>query len=74
MEKLLMEYQALGENERGKGLNMTSLKDKMFVHHLIKPYADLTEDEKKLDRNIITKLPDILRMLDQNKEDGDSSN
>jgi len=74
MEKLLMGYRALGENERGKGLDMKSLKDKMFVHHLIKPYADLTEDEKKLDRNFITKLPDILRMLDQNKEDGDSNN
>lgn len=74
MEKLLMGYRALGENERGKGLDMKSLKDKMFVHHLIKPYADLTEGEKGLDRNFITKLPDILRMLDQNKEDGDSSN
>jgi hypothetical protein len=74
MEKLLMGYRALGENERGKGLNLKLLKDNMFVHHLIKPYADLTEGEKELDRNIITKLPDILRMLVQNKEDGDSSN
>lgn len=67
MEKLLMGYRALGENERGKGLNMKLLKDNMFVHYLIKPYADLTEGEKELDRNIITKLPDILSMLDQNK-------
>jgi hypothetical protein len=74
MEKLLMGYRALGENERGKGLKMSLLKENMFVHHLIKPYADLTEGEKELDRNIITKLPDILRMLDQNKEDGDSNN
>jgi hypothetical protein len=74
MEKLLMGYRALGENERGKGLNMSLLKENMFVHNLIKPYADLTEGEKELDRNFITKLPDILRMLDQNKEDGDSNN
>ena len=74
MEKLLMGYRALGENERGKELNMKSLKDRMFVHHLIKPYADLTEGEKELDRNFITKLPDILSMLDQNKDDGDSKN
>ena len=74
MEKLLMGYRALGENERGKELNMSSLKENMFVHHLIKPYADLTEGEKELDRNFITKLPDILRMLDQNKEDGNSKN
>ena len=57
-----------------KSLNLKLLKDNMFVHNLIKPYADLTEGEKELDRNIITKLPDILRMLDQNKEDGDSNN
>lgn len=74
MEKLLMGYRALGEKERGKSLNLKLLKDNMFVHNLIKPYADLTEGEKELDRNIITKLPDILRMLDQNKEDGDSNN
>ena len=64
MEKLLMGYRALGEKERGKSLNLKLLKDNMFVHHLIKPYADLTEGEKELDRNIITKLPDILRMSD----------
>ena len=74
MEKLLMGYRALGEKERGKSLNLKLLKDKMFVHHLIKPYADLTEGEKELDRNFITKLPDILSMLDQNKDDGNSKN
>ena len=74
MEKLLMGYRALGEKERGKSLNLKLLKDNMFVHYLIKPYADLTEGEKELDRNFITKLPDILRMLDQNKEDGDRKN
>lgn len=63
MEKLLMGYRALGRNERGKEINMKKLKNEMYVHNLIKPYADLSEDDKQLDRNIIRELPDILKML-----------
>jgi hypothetical protein len=66
MEKLLMGYRALGKNEQGKTLDKATLgklKNNMYVHNLIKPYADLTDEEKQLDRNIICKLPDILRML-----------
>jgi hypothetical protein len=66
MEKLLMGYRALGKNEQGKTLDKATLgklKNNMYVHNLIKPYADLNDEEKQLDRNIICKLPDILRML-----------
>lgn len=66
MEKLLMGYRALGKNEQGKTLDketLGKLKNNMYVHNLIKPYADLTDGEKQLDRNIVSKLPDILRML-----------
>jgi hypothetical protein len=63
MEKLLMVYRALSENERCKQVDVKQLKNMMYVHHLIKPYAALTDVEKQLDRNIIRKLPEILRML-----------
>jgi hypothetical protein len=63
MEKLLMGYRALGKNEQGKVVNVKMLKNYMYVHNLIKPYADLNDEEKQLDRNIVSKLPDILRML-----------
>jgi hypothetical protein len=63
MEKLLMGYRALGKNERGKQVDVKQLKNKMYAHHLIKPYAALTDADKQLDRNIIRKLPEILRML-----------
>ena len=39
------------------------LKNNMFAHQLIKPYDDLDESDQQLDKNIIQKLPDILRML-----------
>ncbi len=63
MEKLLMGYRPLSLEEQNKNFDTGNLKKKMFVHNLIKPYDDLSEDEKELDRNIIRKLPDILRML-----------
>ena len=63
MEKLLMGYRPLSLEEQNKNFDTGNLKKKMFVHNLIKPYGDLSEDEKELDRNIIRKLPDILRML-----------
>ncbi len=63
MEKLLMGYRALSNREQIEKTDTNKLKKNMFAHHLIKPYKDLTEDEKQLDRNIIKKLPDILRML-----------
>lgn len=63
MEKLLLGYRPLREKELDVNVDTNKLKKHMFVHHLIKPYKDLTEGQKQLDRNIIQKLPDILRML-----------
>lgn len=63
MEKLLMGYRALTDKEKADNLDVKKLKTNMFAHHLIKPYKDLSEGDKQLDRNIIMKLPDILRML-----------
>lgn len=63
MEKLLMGYRALTDKEKNEKADFKKLKTNMFAHHLIKPYKELTEDGKQLDRNIIKKLPDILRML-----------
>ena len=63
MEKLLLGYRPLSNEDQNKEADVNNLKKHMFVHHLIKPYKDLTEDQKQLDRIIIKKLPDILRML-----------
>lgn len=63
MEKLLMGYRALTDKEKNEKADVKKMKTNMFAHHLIIPYKDLNEDEKQLDRNIIKKLPDILRML-----------
>ena len=65
MEKLLLGYRPLNEKEFNGNIDADKLKKYMFVHHLIKPYKDLTEGQKQLDRNIIQKLPDILRMLNK---------
>ena len=65
MEKLLLGYRPLRDNEKDGIADVDKLKKYMFVHHMIKPYKDLTERQKQLDRNIIQKLPDILRMLDK---------
>ena len=63
MEKLLMGYRPLSDKEKTDSIDTNKLKKNMFAHHLIKPYENLTEDDKQLDRNIIKKLPDIIRML-----------
>ncbi|MBR5335528.1 MAG: hypothetical protein IKV23_04565 [Bacteroidaceae bacterium] len=63
MEKLLMGYRPLSLEKQNKNFDTGKLKKTMFVHNLIKPYDDLKEEDKELDRNIIRKLPDILRML-----------
>jgi hypothetical protein len=63
MEKLLMGYRPLNDMEKDDNVNTNKLKKNMFAHHLIKPYEDLTDEQKELDRNIIKKLPDIIRML-----------
>ena len=63
MEKLLMGYRGLNEQEVSEKIDSKKLKKNMFVHHLIKPYKDLKDKEKQLDINIIKKLPDILRFL-----------
>lgn len=63
MEKLLMGYRPLSDNEKKENVNIKELKKNMFAHDLIKPYKNLTEDNKQLDRNIIKKLPDIIRIL-----------
>ena len=64
MEKLLMGYRALSDKEREEKKEVKKIrKNNMFAHQLIKPYWDLSDDDKQLDRNIIKKLPDIIRML-----------
>ena len=64
MEKLLMGYRALSDKEREEKKEVKKiLKNNMFAHQLIKPYDDLDESDQQLDKNIIQKLPDILRML-----------
>ncbi len=65
MEKLLLGYRPISKKEKNSNANITNLKDKMFAHPLIKPYADLTDNEKELDRNIIKMLPDIIRILNK---------
>lgn len=64
MEKLLLGYRALRDDEKElSGSGKKLLKNKFFAHSLIKPNYLLSEDDYKLDKNIIVKLPDILRML-----------
>lgn len=58
-----MGYRPLSDKERNENIDTNKLKKNMFAHHLIKPYGNLSEEDKELDRNIIKKLPDILRML-----------
>lgn len=64
MEKLLLGYRPITEEEKELSCeDRKELKNKMFAHQLIKPYAELTEADKELDRNIIRELPEIFRML-----------
>ncbi len=64
MEKLLLGYRALtAEEETLNDEEKEQLKNEMFVHHLIKPYAKLTDADKECDRNIIKMLPTIFRWL-----------
>lgn len=63
MEKLLLGYRPVNDKEIDGAVDVNKLKKHMFAHHLIKPYKALTEGQKQLDRNIIQKLPDIIRML-----------
>ena len=64
MEKLLLGYRALKTDETLLNKDKQKvLKNKLYAHPLIKPYSKLTSEDKELDRNIIKKLPDILRML-----------
>lgn len=63
MEKLLLGYRALRNDEKKlPDVEKKVLKNKFFAHSLIKPNYQLREDDYKLDKNIIVKLPDILRM------------
>lgn len=63
MEKLMMGYRALTAKEVAEKADTKKLKNNMFAHSLIKPYHELSDGDKQLDRNIIKKLPDIIRML-----------
>lgn len=65
MEKLLLSYRPLREEEQNGYVDTDKLKKYMFAHHLIKPYKDLTEEQKHFDKNIIKKIPDFLRMLNK---------
>ena len=63
MEKLLMGYRPLSEKEQADNIDTNKLKKNMFVHHLIKPYEDLKDEDKQLDRNIIKELPTVIKAL-----------
>ena len=63
MEKLMMGYRTLTAKEVAEKADTKKLKNNMFAHSLIKPYNELSDGDKQLDRNIIKKLPDIIRML-----------
>lgn len=63
MEKLLLGYRPYRNEVPLGDEHVANLKNHMFVHPLIKPYHDLTDAEKHMDRNIIEQLPAILRML-----------
>lgn len=66
MEKLLIGYRPLNEHEKHGGLSNRDLKDKMFIHHLIRPYKELLASDMELDRNIIKMLPIIFRNAENN--------
>lgn len=72
MEKLLLGYRAWTPEEEALSRSMnkedqkkfnTNMKKNMFAHPLIKPYNELSDDNKQLDRNIIEELPTIIRAL-----------
>ena len=63
-EKLLMGYRALIEEERRLTKDeKKQLKDGYFAHYDIVPFAKLTDDDKKLDYNIIEMLPMIIKAI-----------
>ena len=63
MEKLLLGYRPISKDEKNSKANIKNLKNNMFAHSLIKPYKELTPEEKQLDKNIIKMLPDIIKIL-----------
>lgn len=66
MEKLLLGYRAQREYEKKYSkAKKNILKNNFFAHKLIIPNPELTADDVQLDKNIIVKLPDILRMLNK---------
>lgn len=66
MEKLLLGYRPISEKEIESNEDIIkNLKNNMYAHPLIKPYSDLKDKNKELDRNIIKMLPDIIRMLNK---------
>ena len=65
MEKLLLGYRPVNDDEIDGTADVNILKKHMYAHHLIKPYKHLTEGQKQLDKNIIKKLPDIISILNR---------
>ena len=63
-EKLLMGYRVLTDEEhRLTKAEKKRLKNGYFAHYDIVPFAKLTDDDKKLDYNIIEILPMIIKAI-----------
>lgn len=67
MEKLLIGYRALHEDEwkdleNGK-VTKGKLKNEHFVHHCLVPYDKLSKDDMVLDKNIIETLPMVVKYI-----------
>ena len=65
MEKLLLGYRPLNDDDIDETADVNILKKHVYAHHLIKPYKHLTDGQKQLDKNIIKKLPDIISILNR---------
>jgi hypothetical protein len=65
MEKLLIGYRALNEQERKEWTNeiIKEVRKTRFIHHDIRPYDDLPNAEQQNDKNIIDALPMVISYM-----------
>lgn len=65
MEKLLIGYRALTEEERQEWTKekMKEVRKTHFIHHDIRPYDDLPSTEQQNDKNIVESLPMVVRYM-----------
>lgn len=65
MEKLLIGYRALKEDERREWSDdiMKEVKKTRFIHHDICPYDDLNLTDQQNDKNIIEALPMVMKYM-----------